>query len=129
MVKKKKRRHVVEEEEDYYDDDDLASYTEDIRYAESHELSAVYEEDGDEDDYDDFNDEDCNDTIRKIDFLEDKPGHQTLGRRIATLLSKYSWYNPKLRLKNEADNDGKKIPSIAEAWAFVSVVFAPYYTL
>ena len=39
---------------------------------------------------------------RKINFLNDKRGHQTIGRRIAMYLStRYSWYNPQLHRKDE----------------------------
>ena len=93
-----------------------------------------------------------------IDFLKDKPGHQTLSRRLAMYLSeRYAWYNPQLRNKDreEAEQEGppeetaaavgdkaqekaeegessqkkKEGPSLAIAWAFFEHVTLNRYEL
>jgi hypothetical protein len=58
-----------------------------------------------------------------VDFLQDKIGHMTYGRRIALYLgNKYAWYNPQLaESKEEQKQEGPATdekPSIARAWAF-----------
>ena len=61
-----------------------------------------------------------------IDFLQDKFGHMTYGRRLALYLgSKYTWYNPKLK-ENESDNDR---PSIEKAWAYFEHVTLERYEI
>ena len=69
-----------------------------------------------------------------IDFLQDKFGHMTYGRRLALYLgSKYTWYNPKLKEEkgNENDsNDGNdNRPSIEKAWAYFEHVTLERYEI
>lgn len=66
----------------------------------------------------------------EIDFLQDKPGHQTWGRRLATYLSDYKWYNPYVDKEEDAtDEYGRPIPSIAKAWAFFEHVTLERYVI
>lgn len=52
-----------------------------------------------------------------IDFLQDKPGDMTYGRRLALYLaSRFKWYNP--YLGEETTENGQEPPSLAKAWAY-----------
>jgi hypothetical protein len=69
-------------------------------------------------------------TSGQVDFLKDRHGHMTFGRRIALWLSSnYKWYNPHLGEEQENGDDAVEPPSLAKAWAFFDHVTLERYVV